>query len=100
MVVAINGAIDVSGTLESRLRFIQVVAHRSHVPQFVESFSHGWVRWTIDTFLDGKCLVQRRDGLVIFILVREGLGQSGQAAGRLGVVIAVVGLSDLERLPV
>src|SRR5882762_5495196 len=100
MVIAIDSAIDVSGTLESRLRFVKVVAHGSHVPQFVEGFGHRRMYRTINTFLDGKCPVQRRDGLVKLILVREGFGQSGQAAGRFGVVVAVVGLSDVERLPV
>ena len=77
-----------------------MVTHGSHIPEFVERLSYGRMRRTIDTFLNGKSLVQSSDRLVKLILIGEGLGQSGQAAGRLGVVTAIVGLSDVERLPV
>src|ERR1700675_1209803 len=53
VVIAVDSALDVSRTLESRLRVVQLVAHRSHVPQFVESFSHRRMYRTINTFLDG-----------------------------------------------
>ena len=55
-VVAVHGEIDISRTLDPCFCFIQLIAHRSHVPQFVEYFSHGRMDRPINTFLNGKSL--------------------------------------------
>src|SRR5207245_886298 len=96
----IDGTINGKRTAESRLRVNKLISHGSHVSQLVKGFSHGGMRRTINSFLNGKSLLQSGDGFVILFLIRERLRQGGQVAGRLGVVIAVVGLNHIERLPV